>query len=291
VIIKKILFPTKFRELAFDALDALTELKKVGLKQVVLLHVIEREEVAFVPYGGYLKDEEERLEEIAKVRFEEWQEKLGQKGIESKIYIVVGNPVVKILSLAGEENVDLIVAGRKKRKGLQRLYIGSTMLDLLRRTNFPVLTYKYMCEFEKEGAVYTRINERIFEKPLIVTDWSAPSERVLEYITGFKGLIKKVSVIHVLSEDLSKEEIQEVEKENKKKLEAVCNQLGEQGIKASSHVYTGKIEEEVLKATWENKNTLIAMGTTGKGKWREFWLGSTSHRIAELAEVPVLLIP
>ena len=59
--IRKILFATRFRELSFDALRALLEFKEAGLEEIVLLHVIEREKVGFVPYGGYLKEEEERL--------------------------------------------------------------------------------------------------------------------------------------------------------------------------------------------------------------------------------------
>ena len=60
--INKVLFHTRFRDLALNALDAVLELKKVGLKEIVLTSIIPRDEVAFVPYGGYLKDEEERLD-------------------------------------------------------------------------------------------------------------------------------------------------------------------------------------------------------------------------------------
>ena len=43
------LFHTRFRELAFNSLKGLLELKAVGLKKVVLAHVIPREDVAIVP--------------------------------------------------------------------------------------------------------------------------------------------------------------------------------------------------------------------------------------------------
>ena len=65
--IEKVIFHTRFRDLAFNALEAILELKKAGLKEVVLTYVIPREEVAFVPYGGYLKDEAEQLEEVARL--------------------------------------------------------------------------------------------------------------------------------------------------------------------------------------------------------------------------------
>ena len=66
--IEKILFPTKFRELAFDALDSLILLKEAGLKEIIFLHVILREDVGFVPFGGYLKKEEKKMKAEARIR-------------------------------------------------------------------------------------------------------------------------------------------------------------------------------------------------------------------------------
>jgi len=48
---------------------------------------------------------------------------------------------------------------------------------------------------------------------------------------------------------------------------------------------------EILKMSREHKATMIVMGRTGKDWLEEYWLGGVSHRIAELSEVPVLIIP
>ena len=122
---EKILFPTKFRELDFDSLESLLDLKKAGLKEIVLTFVIPTEDVAFVPYGGYLKDEEERLREEARIRFEDWQESISKKGVKSKIRIEVGSPIPEIMSIAEEEKVDLIVAGRGKKTEIEEVCLGS----------------------------------------------------------------------------------------------------------------------------------------------------------------------
>jgi len=37
--------------------EAVLELQKAGLKEIILASVIPREDVAFVPNGGYLRDE------------------------------------------------------------------------------------------------------------------------------------------------------------------------------------------------------------------------------------------
>lgn len=288
--IKKILFPTKFRELAFDSLVVLTDLKRADLEEVILLHIIEIEKVGFTPYGGYLKEEEERLRKIAEIRFEEWQEALQQKDINSKVYIEVGRPVGKILSVAEKEKVDFIVAGRKKRKGLERLYMGSSMLNLVRLSKFPIMVFKYMADFERDGQIFTRLNDGPFERPLVATDWSKPSDKALEYVFKFKGLIKEVDVLHVLSEELSKERFDKAKVENEEKFKTWASKFEKEGIKANFHLGIGRAASTILDMTRAYHATMIIMGTTGKDGWKQFWLGSAPHHLAELAEVPVLLM-
>ena len=216
---KKILFPTKFQELAFNSLESILELKKAGLQEVVLTHIIPREDVAFVPYGGYMKDEEERLREQAQIRFEDWQEAISKKGIESKIRIEVGAPIAKILRIADEEKVNLIVAGRKKRTTLEKVYVGSHTLELMRRSTIPILISKYMVQFEWEGEIITKVNDRIFTNPLLATDWSAPSEKALQAVSSLKGIIDKAIVTHIIGvkigKGLDKSEVKRLEKESK----------------------------------------------------------------------------
>jgi nucleotide-binding universal stress UspA family protein len=286
--IKKILFSTKFRDLALDSLNVFIGLKKVGLEEIVLLYVIEIEEVGFVPYGGYLKEEEERLRQIANIHFRQWQQNLKQMDINSKVYIEVGKSTGKIISVAEKEKVDFIVAGRKKRKGFERIYMGSTMLNLARLTKVPLLVFKYMADVQREGETVTRVNDKPFERPLLATDWSPPDNRALGYIINFSNIIKEINVIHVLTGNFYKQELQ---KQNKEKLEAISANLDQSGIKARCSLYAGEsISEEILNASRELNATMIVMGTTAKNKLRGILLGSVSHRVAELSELPVLLI-
>jgi hypothetical protein len=46
--IKRILYCTKFRDLSLQALKELFVLKKVGLEEIILLHIIPREDVSYV---------------------------------------------------------------------------------------------------------------------------------------------------------------------------------------------------------------------------------------------------
>ena len=293
--IEKILFNTRFRELAFSALEALFELKKAGLEEIVLTYIIPREEVAFVPYGGYMKDEEERLEEVARLRFEQWREAIEKHGIKTTIRIETGMRNAKILQIAEEEMVDLIVTGRKKRTTFEKVYVAEHILDLTRRSQKPILMEKYMVQFEWNDEVLTRINDHIFRRPMLATDWSTPSENALEFMGGFKGLAEKIIVVHViggkLSKGLTKAALTKLETESKKRLEGYCRRLNKMGLEAASDLSIGKTAAEIIRLSRERGATMIALGRTGKDWFQQYWLGGVSHRVAEHSELPVLLVP
>ncbi len=293
--IEKILFPTKFRELALNSLESLLVLKKVGLKEVVLYYVIPRDEVGFVPYGGYLKEEEERLREEARIRFEDWQKTLAKEGIDSKIIVEVGDPVPNILSISQKEQVDLIVVGRKKRTGPELSFVGSHTLQLITRSKFPTLVSKYMVQFEYNGEQVTRVNDDIFKRPLLATDWSEPSTRALDVLKSFDGIIEKAFVCHIvgvkISKGLDKSELYRIEKESRERLEDYCAKLKSAGIAAEPHLGAGRTPLEIIRISRELDASMIVMGTTGKDRLREVFFGSNSHRVAEMSELPTLLVP
>ncbi len=188
--IERLLFPTKFSELDFNSMESLLALKDVGLRDVIFYHVIPREEVGFVPYGGYLKEEEEKIREEARIRFEDWQKALADKGINSRIIIEVGEPVPNILKIAEKEKANLIVIGKKKKLGHDGHFIGSHTLQIITRSNIPTLVSKYMVQFKREGEIVTRTNDDIFKRPLLATDWSVPSERALNLLISLNGLVE-----------------------------------------------------------------------------------------------------
>lgn len=60
---------------------------------------------------------------------------------------------------------------------------------------------------------------------------------------------------------------------------------------AETGISIGKTVSEIIRQSRERKATLIVMGRTGKDWFQEYWLGGVSHRVAEISELPVLLVP
>ena len=292
----KILFPTKFRALAYDALESLFVLKEAGLKEIILCHIISREDVGFVPFGGYMKDEEERLKEEARIRFKDWQKSISDNGIDSKIVIRVGEPVPQILHVAEEENADLLLVGKKKATNFEHPFTGSHTLQIITRSKIPALVAKFMVCFKVDGGeVCERVNDQIFDTPMLVTDWSEPCERALDMIVSLKKIIKKTLIFHDIKSHLlekrDKEDIQNIVEQSSVKLDEFCALLKKEGVEAVPHLGAGEILDEINRISRERQATMIIVGTSGKSRLSELLHGSISHEIARISELPTLLVP
>lgn len=290
-----LLFHTRFRELSFNSLQSALQLKAAGLKRVVLAHVIPREDVKFVPYGGTLKENEDRMRDEARLKFDDWVQTISDPQLEFHQRIEVGAANAAILDMADAEGADLIVVGRKKRTTFEKVYVGTHVLDILRRSEIPVLMSKYMVHYEWQGEPLMRTNEQIWKRPMLATDWSEPSRRALESILALKGLAEKIMVAHVLgarrTKNLERVAIQRLENESEKRLQSFCRQVDQAGIKSEWHLRMGRTVEEIIEMSRDFGATMIVMGRTGKDWFREYWLGGVSHQVAELSELPVMLIP
>lgn len=290
-----VLFHTEFREMAFNSLEAVTALKAAGLKRVVLTYVIDREDVAFVPYGGYLKKEEVRIRETAETRFEEWRKMLAEHQIESTLRIEVGGDNASILDVAEEEKVDLIVAGRKDRDLVEKIYVGGHILDLLRRSSVPVLMGKYRVNYESAGTELVKVNDAIFTRPMLATDWSKPSQNAVEALAALAGVAEECLLCHVIDEKLTKgvseADFETIRQESQSRLDDAKDQLADAPFEVTTHLAVGATVPEILRTSREQEASMIVMGRTGKDWFEEYWLGGVTHRVAELSELPVLVIP
>jgi nucleotide-binding universal stress UspA family protein len=293
---ESILFHTRLREAAFESLQSVLTLKPAGLRRIVLVYVIRREEVAFVPYAGFDKREAERQRSQAEERFARWAEVVARSGIDCRWRVELGETNPILIDIAEKEAVDLIVTGRKSRTGFDRVYVGSHILDMVRRSPVPLLMAKYAAPYTLEdGQVATRINDRPFVRPLLATDWSAPSRRGLEAVIAMGPAVEKALVAHVMGRNVTRNAdaaaIEALENESRKRLDDARGRLTEAGISAEAIFGTGHAAAEIVRLARSHDASTIVMGRTGKDWFEEYWLGGVSHRVAETSERPVLVIP
>lgn len=294
--IEKILFPSRFRELAYESLETLFPLKNAGLREVVFCHIISREDVGFVPYGGYLKEEENKLKEEAVIRFADWQTSLSEHGINSKVIVHVGEIVHEIIKIAEDENIDLLVIGRKKRVEGASSFIGSYAHKIITRSRFPTLVSKYMVQFNDQDATLTKINKAPFEVPLFAADWSEQSGRALDVIASLKGVVRKVFLFFNIEEKIleksSEAEVEKLREAAAEKLEGYRDRLRSHGIDAEPHIGAGSMLDEIIRVSRERNASMIILGNTCKDRLLSNVLDrSLSYQVTKMSELPTLLVP
>ncbi|MEZ0344044.1 MAG: universal stress protein [Caldimicrobium sp.] len=291
--IKRVLYAVSYWELGYKGLLELLALKKTGLEEIVLLHVIPREEVSYVPFGGFLKEKALELTEAAKLKFEEWVKDIEKAGLKSKIVIEIGDPLAKILEVAEDVSADLLTIGKQKSK---RLSISEMILQLINRTKIPVLVYCHSILKEPEGPPVILENVQIFRKPLLATDFSENSLRARDFLLNFKPLIETFYIVHIIKSEkisgLKEEEIQGLEEKLKRQLTELSQPLISQELKSDTFLGLGEDPaREILEFARVKEATLIVLGKTGKGFFEKFFMGSVTSQLLKAAEFPLLIIP
>lgn len=291
--IKRVLYAVSYWELGYKGLREILTLKKAGLEEIILLHVIPREEVSFVPFGGFLKERAFELKEAANLKFKDWEKDIEKAGLKSQIYIEIGDPLAKILELTEETEADLLVIGKQKR---ETLFISDMTFQLIRRAKIPVLVYCHSILKESEEKTFILENVQIFRKPVLAVDFSETSLRARDYILQLKPLIEKVYIVNIIKckniLGLTEEEIKLLEEKLRNQLREYLKFLSLEGIEGDIFLGLGDDPaREILEFAREKESTLIVLGKTGKGFFEKFFLGSVTVQLLKISEFPLLIIP
>lgn len=252
VKIKKILYIPYLKEPTYDFLEGLLDIKKIGLEEIILFS-------ESLPQG--------------------LKEKLSEHGINLKREKGSGPLIPRILDSANRENASFIVAhlNREKRK----MSKGSVVRNLIKNTRLPLLLIH---ENGEEGSFSTK---GLFDNIILAINWSDSTQRALLYIIGVKALVELIDAVYVLSEKPTVKDIRQI-RDRVEEIREICL---EEKIDTESHIYAGKIPEEILLAAKDYNASLIAMGYDSKGIFKEIFSGSACYRVAEESTVPVLIVP
>jgi nucleotide-binding universal stress UspA family protein len=286
--IKRLLYCTKFRDLSLQALKELFVLKKVGLEEIILLHIIPREDVSYVFPFGYLEEEANRLKEEAELRFEVWGKEIRASSLNYRTIIKVGDPVYDIPAVCEEEKIDLLVLGKKKR---ETLFVGSRTKEILKKVKVPTLVFKYKLK-EEDLEIE---NKNLFQKPLLAIDFSPPSLRALEFFYKLKDMFERGMVVHVIPsakvEGSDKMGMKALEEDASQKLDNLLKNYFENTEKVEKLILLGEPQEIALDLASEKEATLVILGRSEKTFIDRLFLGSVANYVLDRARTPVLIVP
>ena len=286
VMFEKILFPTDFSEEAKTELSCITGIP--GIREIILLHVIRQYPLPMataITEGLALQNAEVYLQ-------------------KAKAYIASLSPDIRVTleeTTATDITDSILEKAEDLRAGL--IVIHASMKGTMTGVLFNHVSSKVLCRISRinvmitpdtlieslTGLKYEKFCPMIFSRILCPTDFSDLSLKATALAGTMHG-VGEIILLHVVETGESGHYPEEKVKAAEIRINALCDQLNAQGIKARIIVMAGKPEIEIPRIAREEDVSLVWMGSTAHGCLHDFFFGSTVHDVIMNAARPVIVI-
>lgn len=206
------------------------------------------------------------LESRGREVLDDFEQRVGETGRTFESALEIG--VVPDVIADRARTADLVVIGRRgEHAPFGESPLGSTVNSVVRRAPKPVL-------------VCPRGDDPL-ERPLVAYDGSEHATRALEL--GVEYAERRGCPLHVVA-------VHDRGEEARRTIEEAAEYARGHGLEPVTHVRESDMAVEmILEVARESGADLLVMGAYGKGRLREFLLGSTTETILARTEHPVLL--
>jgi len=220
----------------------------------------------------YAPDVVEKIEKKTFETLKKIKERAEGEGITCEVISHSGeSPHKYIVEEAERLNADIIIMGRRGRRGLMKLMMGSVTALVIGHAPCKVF-------------VVPRAAELKCEKILVATDGSEYSEKAVREAISiakrFGSSIVAISVEHRESD------LQRV-KDNVRHIRDFADK---EGVEAETFAITGTPYESIVTTAQVKNADLIVIGSHGRTGLRKLLMGSVAERVIALAHCSVLVL-
>ncbi len=299
------LYAINFGDFYYENIGCFANYSKLGLKEIVLIHVIDPALFQHSLYSVYKKEDEEKIRRFAEIKLKDIKKDLEKSGFGVRYVIRTGNIADEIADEAKNENIDFVVLDKKagiKSKGFLSFY-GSPLYDILIKVGKPVLIMKRVL-FHPTGVIKTGENadcKDLFADVVFATDFSEFSLKVIPFINKVPaGVIKMFTILHVtlekVAENLKPQDLKNYEKNLAGKAEDAVRGLNYRFTKEKSNleviVRKGVPCKEITDFMIGTRKKLLILGHKGKDKEKlaEILFGSTAERVVNALPCSILIV-
>jgi nucleotide-binding universal stress UspA family protein len=198
-----------------------------------------------------------------------------QRGIASETILRRGlDPQVEIIAAAEKSGADVIVMGRRGKRGLMQRMIGDATSKVVGRAKCSVLVVP-------EGAGMWQ------KRLLLATDGSRFSDAAAVAAAKIADLCKiPVTVLSTVRESFSEERAAQADEAATR----VHDHFAGKGIEVDKVVLRGNPDQLILETATEREADLIVMGTHGRTGWERVMVGSVTESVIGETKIPVLAV-
>jgi nucleotide-binding universal stress UspA family protein len=238
----------------------LATLTRLGVQRVTLVTVLG---------GFYPQAPEERHRDHYRARGEELATDLAETGLDVDVEVRSGRPAEELRRAADERDADLIVAGSRGHTPWRDLFLGSTVLDLLRTAGRPVLLLPLGPTTAIGGGGL-----------VLATDGSTSARDAERVAVTLGGRLGGVAV--TVLDDRADED---AERDAADHLAAVVAGSG-----LTAEVIRGPLPEAIAQLATDRSADVVVVGARGRNPLTGLLLGSTAEHLLRTTERPVLLV-
>lgn len=208
-----------------------------------------------------------------------------EKDTKLRVISARGSPDAYLVTLAEQENFDLVLVGQKQQSLLEQFWSGSVSRGVIRAS--PVSTLSVPAPPEsiiKDFQPYQQI--------VVATDFTAVSQQAFHHALGLVakgGTIRLVHVLPIITHDLDNKEALQLAWSTISRITAP--ESAEKACVIQREVLQGDAAEQILALGVRVGADLIILGMRSRTNVSRTILGSVARGLTENSRIPVLLIP
>lgn len=270
---KHILFATDGSEFSTGAQRvAIALAKRCGARLTAMTIVLSIQDLEGVGTQGL----REQLEREAQAILDGVVAAAGAAGVACATQLVYGDqPHQEIITTAEELEPDLIVLGRRGKRGLARFMVGHATAQVAGLAPCPVLMVP------RAGELWQR-------RILLASDGSTAAAGAEDLAIDLAQLCQlPLTLVSVTSPSHNAERMAEAQAV----LDQLLARVQAAGLKGETVLAEGRPEAEVVATAASRGADLIVIGNRGRTGLKRLLLGSVSERVMGLAQGPVLIVP
>ena len=284
-----VLVATDLSAASESVLHCVKGLLPLGAKHAVLVHAIGIQQFEAMAHG---------MDDFLQPLLAKQKEILEAEGFETETVLASGPAAIEVNRVARERQASLIVVGTHGATLAREMLIGGTAMGIVHHASIPVLVIRLKFAEDSESVRCVAACRDLRRHVLFCTDFSDTAERAFEYVLRIvESGAPAVTLLHVQDSrrlgghlEHRLDEFNETDRQRLGHLKDRLRAAGPANVRVL--VPYGHPVAEILRvADQEQDDTLIVMGSQGRGFLAVVFLGSVSHQVVRRSPVPVLLVP
>jgi nucleotide-binding universal stress UspA family protein len=276
----RILAPTDFSPSAESAMRSAEYLCRQERARLDLLHVIQLPAPSYLGRLGLDRDLRQTWIVGAREQLAELARGFAGSELEVETILREGKPWSEILDVARERGTDLICLGNSGHSALERMLLGSSAENVVRRSDVPVLIVR-----DRPLTGVRRI--------LVPVDFD-PGTKVAIRFALAKFPAAEISALHVVAPLPPANPVVGPLVPNlaaiREKIRRLLDNSGAREVTESVRLMADPAEA-VLEAARETEVDLLVLTTHGRRGVKRAMLGSVAEKVVRHADRPVLVLP